>query len=266
MKNIFFVLLMMGAQFTSAEERGPQASVKDASPEVDDDPTFRVVTDPAGKPYFPKGRESFYTAYYRAANLPSLQSLRVDKGEVRFRAAFLPSSSKPLFLSYARAKGDGVISVARLSGRLSGSAQPGTVELQGAVRMKPEVAEAFEKLAAWPEVREPLKALDDRLLPLYKCLDGEQWILEVVTSEGYTMVDIQSPAYFEYHENEIRSYYEKEIRKDPQKYKLPDSFKKYDLPDLDVSVFATFCEDLLKAAEMTVPTSRGDEGPTYRAK
>lgn len=263
MKYILFLLLMMGAQFSAAEEQGPQASVKDVNPADDQN---RVFADPAGKPYFPEGRESFYTEYYKAANLPSLQSLHVEKGEVRFRVAFLPSFSKPLFLSYAREKDKGVISVARLSGRLVLGDPPGTIELQGAVGMKPEVAERFEKLAAWPEVRDPLKALDARLLPFFQALDGAQWILEVVTSEGYTMVDIQSPDSFEYNENEVRGYYEKEIRKDPQKYKLPESFKKYDLPDLDVKVFATFCEDLLKAADITIPRAGEYEGPTYRTE
>jgi hypothetical protein len=262
MKYTLFLLFMMSAQVSPGEERGPQASEKNASPVIEEN---GIVTDPAGKPYFPKGRESYYTKYYRAANLPSLQSLRVDKGEVKFRVAFLPSFSKPLFLSYARKKDKGVIAVARLSGRMLAGAHPGTVELQGAIPMNAEASEEFEKLATWPEVRDPLKGVDDRLLSLFQALDGEQWILEVVSSEGYTMVDIQSPESFEFIENEARSAYE-EIRKDPQEYKLPESLKIYDLPDLDVSIFATFCKDLLKAAEMTIPTSRGDESPTYQTK
>lgn len=154
--------------------------------------------------------------------------------------------------------------MARLSGRES--EKPGTVELQGAVRINSEAAEAFERIAILPELRNPLKALDERLLPLYEHLDGEQWILEVVTNEGYTMVDIQSPQLFEYHENEIREYYNKETRKNPKKYDLPESFKDYDLPDLDVSVFTTFCEDLIKMAEVSVPNSRGGELPTQGLK
>lgn len=244
---------MTGAQFSAAEERGVQASVEDAGPAAD---VYRILTDPAGKPYFPEGRESYYTKYYRAANLPSLQSLRLDKGEVRFRVAFLPSFSKPLFLSYARENEKGVISVARLSGRM---AQPGTVELQGAVTLNSKASEGLEKTAAWPEVRNPLIALDDRLRPLYAHLDGQQWILEVVTNEGYTMVDIQSPSAFEHHENEVRAHYEKTVRKNPNEYSLPDSFKDYNLPDLDVSAFETFCEDVLRLAEVSVPSSRGDE-------
>lgn len=263
MKYILFLIFMTGAPFSGAEEPGLPSSVKDSSPATDKDV---IVSDPAGKPYFPKGRESFYTEYYRAANLPSLQSLQVEKGEVRFRVAFLPSFSKPLFLSYAREKDKGVISVARLSGRLVLGDPPGTIELQGNVGMKPEVAERFQKLAVWPEVRDPLKGLDARLLPLFQALDGAQWILEVVTSEGYTMVDIQSPHSFEYNEKEVRGYYEKKIRKDPQKYKLPDSFKKYDLPDLDVKVFTNFCEDLLKAADITIPRAGEYEGPRYRTE
>ena len=163
MKYPLFQLLAICAQFCAAEKQVPQATASEIIPKDNQAP---ACADPAGKPYFPKDRESYYAEYYRAANLPSLQDLHLDKGEVRFRVAFLPSFSKPLFLTYARDKDSGLISIARLSGRLVEGEQPGKVELQGAVRMKPKVAEAFEKLAAWPEVREPLKALDERLLPL----------------------------------------------------------------------------------------------------
>jgi hypothetical protein len=90
--------------------------------------------------------------------------------------------------------------------------------------------------------------------------------LEVVTNEGYTMVDIQSPESFDYYENEVRAHYEKEVRKNPKAYNLPDSFKDYDLPDLDVSTFQTFCEDLLRFAEVSVPSSREGELPTQGIK
>ncbi len=257
---------MLVAQSPAAEEPTHQAPVADTGIVVDKNPKDEVVPDAEGKSYFPKGRESYYTAYYRAANLPSLQSLRLNKGEVRFRVAFLPSFSNPLFLSYSRDKTGGLISVARLSGRCVLEDQPGTVELQGAVRIKPENADAFEKIAVLPEVRDPLKALDPRLLPLFNGLDGQRWILEVLTSEGYTMVDIQSPESFKYIEGEVRKHFENEIRKDPQRYELPESFKKYGLPDLDVSVFATFCSDVLKAADVSIPIKKGDERPTYRAE
>lgn len=260
MKFMLFLLLVVGAQFSAGEELGPEAVPKDANATTEEEP---VVNDPAGNPYFPKGRDSYYTKLYRAANLPSMQSMRVNKGEVRFRLAFLPSFSRPLFLSYARDKDKGIISVARLSGRLVLGHEPGTIEMQGAVQIKPEDAVGFEKRAAWPEVSEPLKALDKRLLPLFQVLDGQQWILEVVTSDGYTMAEIQNPQEFKYIENEFRSHFEKDISKDPEKHGLPESFKEYKFPDLDVSEFTEFCEQLLLAVDMEIPSTERDRLSTY---
>lgn len=261
MKFMLCFLLVLGAQFSAGEEPAPEMLPKEAQAKTDEEP---VVTDPAGKPYFPKGRDSYYATHYRAANLPSMQSMQVEKGAVRFRVGFFPSFSRPLFLSYARDKDHGVISVARLSGRLVLGEEPGKIEIQGAVQLKPEDSVGFEKRAAWPEVREPLKALDVRILPLCQAADGEEWILEVVTSDGYTMAVIQNPRQFKFFQNEFRSYFEKDIRKDPQKHGLPESFKKYEFPELDVSEFATFCGELLQAVDMSIPSGDRDRLPTYR--
>ncbi|RYD49295.1 MAG: hypothetical protein EOP85_01890 [Verrucomicrobiaceae bacterium] len=255
------LLLVLGAQFSSGEEPAPDKPTKEAHAETGEEP---IVTDPAGKPYFPKGRDSYYATHYRAANLPSMQSMQVEKGVVRFRVGFFPSFSRPLFLSYARDTDHGVISVARLTGRLVLGEEPGTIEIQGAVRVKPEYSVGFEKRANRPEVREPLKALDERILPLCQAADGEEWILEVVTSDGYTMAVIRNPRDFKFLHNEFRSHFEKDIRKDPQQHGLPESFKKYEFPELDVSEFTTFCGELLQAVDMSIPSGERDRLPTYR--
>ena len=77
------------------------------------------------------------------------------------------------------------------------------------------------------------------------------------------MVDVWDPESFEYTEKLVRESYDKEIRKDPSKYGLPDKFKDNDLPDLDVFVLTSFLEDLLKIAGVEIPETRGDEIPSH---
>ncbi|RYD20581.1 MAG: hypothetical protein EOP88_14480 [Verrucomicrobiaceae bacterium] len=256
---MLFLLLVLGSQFSAGEEPAPDKLPKEEHAETDEEP---VVTDPAGNPYFPKGRDS-HSVYYKAANLPSMLSMRVNKGEVRFRVGFFPSFARPLFLSYARDKDQGIISVARLSGRLADGQEPGKIEMQGAVEVKPEDAAGFETRAVWPEVREPLKALDERLLPhFFQVADGEEWLLEVVTSDGYTLTRIQCPQEFKFYEKGFRVILE-DIRKGPQKYRLPESFRKYEFPALDVSEFNEFCKHLLLATDMGIPSRLREHLPAY---
>ncbi len=68
----------------AAEQADGGAEKAETKWSVADDPSFRVMKSPAGEAYFPKGKESYYTRYYRAANLPSMQFKREEKGRVRF--------------------------------------------------------------------------------------------------------------------------------------------------------------------------------------
>ncbi|MGJ8726521.1 MAG: hypothetical protein ACSHYB_18395 [Roseibacillus sp.] len=263
MKFLTFFAILVVVQVVSGEPQRVKPSAENPTKKGDEDLLAESVTDPKGRPYFPKGREKYYGPYYRAANLPSFQSTQVAKGEVTFRAAVFPSFSKPLFLTYRRSETGATISVARLSGRCVITDGPGEVELSGHIAMSKKAAKGFEKLAEWHVVRDPFKKLDHRLLPLYEGLDGTTWVLEVVNDEGYTMVDVQNPESFEYVEKLVREDFEKEVRKNPSEYRLPDEFKNYDLPDLDVGVLASFLEDLLMIAEVEIPKNGGDELPRH---
>lgn len=112
-------------------------------------------------------------------------------------------------------------------------------------------------------VRDPFKNLDERLLPFYELADGLMWVLEVVDDEGYTMVDVGSPKWFEVTEKQVREIFEERVRKNPSYYGLPDEFKDYDLPNLDVFVLSSFLEDLLMIADISIPKTRGDELPSH---
>jgi hypothetical protein len=263
MRYIKSFVLLIAMQLFSNGQQDAESPTEQYDKKTTENSKAEIVADPEGTPYFPKGRESYYTPYYRAAGLPSFQSTKVAKNGVTFRAAVFPSFSKPLFLTYSRTEAGATIAVARLSGRCVLAEKPGRVELSGKVAMSDEAADRFEKLAKWDVVRNPFKEVDDRLLSLYEGLDGVRWVLEVVDAKGYTMVDVWSPDSFEYTEKLARESYDKEIRKAPSKYGLPDKFKEIDLPDLDVSVLTSFLEDLLKIAGAGIPETRGDEIPSH---
>ena len=115
---------LMLFQATTAEHADSEASEGVVSP-------FRVETSPDGVAYFPKGKESYYTTYFRAADLPSMQFKREEKGRLRFRLTILPAFSKPLFLTYSRGNKGARIQIKRLNLRGTGNdTEPGEVELQ----------------------------------------------------------------------------------------------------------------------------------------
>ena len=123
-----------------------------------EDPAFRVVKSPDGEDYFPKGKESYYTKYYRAANLPSMLTKREPKGHVRFRLAILPSFTKPLFLTYSRDAKGTTIRITRVSLRsVDNRLELGGIELTGEVAIGDRLAKRFEEDAIDPSIRRPLR-------------------------------------------------------------------------------------------------------------
>lgn len=258
MKLVLLMLLFLGVRLCGEEDRNA------GDPAAHDEwAGFKVVNDPDGKPYFPKGKESYYTKIYLAAGLPSLQSLRLGKNETKFRVAFLPSHARPLFLSYSRDKDGGVISITRLAEDFGKREMADPVELRGGVRLKPEAAAAFERIAALPDVRNPFRTLAEELIPLYDGLDGQTWILEVATHESYTMTAIWNPASFENFEADFRKGFEKDVRANPAAFNLPERFKDYQLPDLDMTLFVDLCEDMLKFSGVQLVEDRGEELPRF---
>jgi hypothetical protein len=263
MKHVLLILLFLGVRLSGEEDRSAGDPVTRDESTGDSGSGFKVVNDPDGKPYFPKGKESYYTTIYRAAGLPSLQSLRLGKDETKFRVAYLPSRARPLFLSYSRDKDGGVISIIRLAEDFRKREMANPIELQGAVRLKPEAAATFERIASLPDVRNPFRTLAEELKPLYEGLDGQTWVLEVATHESYTMTAIQSPASFENAEMHFREVFENQVRVNPSAFNLPDRFKDYQLPDLDMTLFVELCEDLLKFSGVQLVEDLDEELPRF---
>lgn len=219
----------------AAEKADDGAKQTETSESLDsEDPTFRVVKSPDGEAYFPPGKESYYTRYYQAAKLPSMQFRREEKGKVRFRLAILPSSTKPLFLSYSCDKEGASIEIKRIQLRRGkDSLEPGDVELAGKVVMGERIAKNLEAEVIEPSVRKPLGSLTHEQRQMYEGMGGCTWILEVSTETDYTMEDVWSP--------------ESIGNMDP---KILEEFK---LPKVDTKGFIEFCDSLLKISDMKLP-------------
>jgi hypothetical protein len=217
-------------QATTAEQTDSEAS-------EGIDPTFRVETSPDGKAYFPKGKESYYTEYFRAAKLPSMQFMREEKGKVRFRLAILPSFSKPLFLTYSRGDKGATIEIKRLNLLVvNSSTEPGEVELTGEVVVGERIARVLEDAVIIPKVRQTLGELTERQRLGYLGFDGVTFILEVSTDTDYTMEDLWSPESIGNTDPEI--------------------LKKFNLPKVDTKPFIEFRDYLLKITDMKIPFYR----------
>ncbi|MCP5546370.1 MAG: hypothetical protein H7A50_03250 [Akkermansiaceae bacterium] len=199
-----------------------------------------MVKSPDGEKYFPKGKERYYTKYYRAAKLPSMLTKREPEGQTRFRLAILPSFTKPLFLTYSRNATGATIEITRLSlRRIDDGLEPGPIELTGKVAIGDRLAKRLEADAVDPDIRLPLRQYTEKQRQLLQRLDGCTWILEVSTDRDYSMEDVSSPEWMG--------------NVDP---KLRDEFN---LPKVDTSFFIEFCETLLNLTDLRAPENGAPE-------
>ena len=231
----------LGFHSTKAEQPDNVIPQSDGSAQAAvEDPTFRVVKSPDGQSYFPRGKESYYTKYYRAANLPSMLKKREPKGHVRFRLAILPSFTKPLFLTYYRGPEGGTIEITRLSLRsVNNRLELGPVELTGNVIIAERHAKRLESDAIDPGIRLPLRQYTEKQRQLLASNDGCTWILEVSTDKDYTMEDVASPEWMGNVD--------------------PKTREEFNLPKVDTSFFIEFCEKLLNVTDLRAPENGAPE-------
>jgi hypothetical protein len=232
----YFFPVLIGLFLHSAEA---QEAIIDTAIEQEDQ-AFRVVKSPDGEDSFPKGKESYYTKYYRAADLPSMLNKREPKGHVRFRLAILPSFTKPLFLTYSRDESRAIIGITRLSLRsVDNRLEIGPVELTGTVAISDRLARRLETDAVDQNIRLPLRQYTEKQRQLLQPLDGCTWILEVSTDKDYTMEDVSSPEWMGNVDQKTR--------------------EEFDLPMVDTSLFIEFCEMLLNATDLRAPENGAPE-------
>ncbi len=236
-----FLVLWLALHAATAEQSSvtpPQDG--DAAPSDVDDPAFEVFKSPDGESYFPTGKESYYTKYYRAANLPSLLTKRAPKGHVTFRLGILPSFTKPLFLTYARTADGPAIEVTRLSLRsVENRLELGPIELTGKVVVGDRLAKRLEADAIDPNTRLPLRQYTEEQRQLLQPLDGCTWILEVCTDSDYTMEDVSSPGWMGNVD--------------------PEVIEKNNLPKVDTRFFIEFCDRLLDVTDLKAPENGAPE-------
>jgi len=234
----YYLLILISLGFHSAKAEEPDNSALNdvaSTPNEIDQPASQVQKSPDGEDYFPKGKASYYTEYYRAANLPSMLTKREPKGQVTFRLAILPSFTKPLFFTYSRTAAGATVEITRLSlRRVDNSLEPNTVELTGKVVIGDRIAQQLEAAAIDPYIRLPLRKYTDNQIQLLQALDGCTWILEVSTDKNYTMADVANPEWMGNIDPKMR--------------------EELNIPKVDTTAFIYFCNYLLKITDMQLPT------------
>jgi hypothetical protein len=232
----YFFIILIGLSCNSVKAQDPNND----SPSEHEDQAAQVVKSPDGENYFPKGKESYYTKYYRAANLPSLLSKREPEGHLRFRLAILPSFTKPLFLTYSRGAEGATIEITRLGLRkVDGNLELGPMELTGKVAIGEHVAKQLEADAVDPNIRLPLRQYTEKQIQLLQLLDGCTWILEVSTDKAYTMADVTNPEWMGHPD--------------------PKIVEQQNLPKVDTTFFIEFCAKLLDITDLRVPENGAPE-------
>ncbi|BDS07388.1 hypothetical protein NT6N_24280 [Oceaniferula spumae] len=164
------------------------------------DLAFEVANSPNGKSYFPVGKESYYTRYYRDALLPSMLHKREERGSVRFRVAIFTSFSKPIFLTYSRGGGGASIEITRLQlhwvrkkAGFDKTLEPAGIELSGKVELGNRISEMLEEEVMKPRIRTPLSYLTKEQRRMTQGLDGARYVIEVSTDKDYTVESVWSP-------------------------------------------------------------------------
>ena len=154
------------------------------------------LADPKGQPYFPKGKERYYTKIYRAAELPSMLEKREPKGQVSFRLGFIPSSTKPIFFTYFNEGGKPFIEVRRISIHSTEEGQTyGPLELSGKVPISKHRSKGLESKARKKSIRMPYREFTHEDVKKLHGIDGYTWILEVTTDQDYTMAEVPNDGF-----------------------------------------------------------------------
>jgi len=165
--------------------------VKAAEVDQQDD-TFKIFPDSAGRAYFPKGRESFYTRYLRAMGEPSLMVPTKTQDSFTLRFTWLRSFHDPIAIRIWRDGDEYRIRVVRLAKQQDYSPGPITKDQTRSLR-KSELSQIQDFL----NISKFWQPLNDTESPLMDGCDGAEWIFEQTEKVKYQMVDIWSPMYFE---------------------------------------------------------------------
>lgn len=188
MKHAAFILLPMIAGSALGED-DPFAKEGADKTVVQEDDTFKVIADPAGKSYFPEGRASYYTKYLSAMKEPSVLA-PLDKGAERvFRFTYLRSFHDPLVVRITES-GDTVTARAvRLE--MNQQYEPVKIISDKTWKLEDERRKAVKALPDQKGFWTPLSPVEEAIA--LGGLDGSRWIFEVHDKDGYRMIDVWTP-------------------------------------------------------------------------
>lgn len=200
------ILLLLSIVTCSPLVKGdPPADGDSDNPVVEEDATLKLVLDPAGKEYFPRGRASYYTDDLAAMKEPSLQP-PLGKGVERvLRFTFLPSFDDALVVRITEAGEKVVARAVRL--KKDESERPVKVVYDKTWELDEKGKKALAGILPVPkDFWTPLSEFEEAL----GGLDGEMWIFEIHDKDGYRMVDVWSPEVLATMDKEmVRNYIKK---------------------------------------------------------
>ncbi|MES2706462.1 MAG: hypothetical protein V4726_07655 [Verrucomicrobiota bacterium] len=163
--------------------------MKESKTEVEQDDTFKVFPDAAGKAYFPENKESYYTRYLAAMKEPSLQP-ELPKGTDRiFRFTYLRSFHDPLVVRISDT--DGVLMARAVRLKKNPDYRPGKILHDRTWTLDAESTKVFLKLRETKDFWKPLNPSEEALAS--GGLDGSRWIFEMHDKDGYRMMNLWSP-------------------------------------------------------------------------
>lgn len=154
---------------------------------VQEDDTFKVFPDPAGEPFFAKGKASYFTRYLSAMKEPSLQRDLAEGTKTVFRFTYLRSFDDPITVRIWQ-KGD-VFEARAVRLKMNREYRPLEIIHDRSFRIDPE---KLEKIRSELEKKDFWKPLTNDELML-EGLDGSRWIFELHDNNGYKMIDVWSP-------------------------------------------------------------------------
>lgn len=181
MKIPLTILLITGSSILCQE---PFSGVE----QIEDD-TFKVIPDPKGNAYFPKGRESYYTKYLAAMSEPSVKTSLPNGVQKVFRLTYLRSFHDPLVVRLTMR--DGIFEMRAVRLERDREWRPVKIIHDETKKLNQEdsaaLAQMLEKEDLWKEFT------DGETLVMEMINDGSTWIFEMHNANGYKMVEVRSP-------------------------------------------------------------------------
>lgn len=154
-----------------------------------EDDTFKVFADAAGRAYFPKDRESYYTRYLAAMKEPSLMPQPKSADAFALRFTWLRSFHDPIAVRIWRDGDQYRIRAVRLARQQDYRPGPPTNDATRPLT-KVELAE-IQRMTKANDLWKPLN--EQELLATGASGDGSQWIFERLNQRDYSMLDLWSP-------------------------------------------------------------------------